>query len=78
MKNPPWGNGGPQRVDSDSIASDKPCPWPCLYHDKHHEVSDADGTARGTSCSLCGQFISRAEWEAELGALPLTPPPPFP
>lgn len=78
MKNPPWAYGGGNGKLSNSIASDQPCPWPCLYHDKHEELSDRTGRPRGTLCELCGQFISRAEWKAELGSLPIEPPPPFP
>lgn len=76
MKSPPrWLRDGAFKVDSSRIANDQPCPLPCLYHDKHVSDEAQHGYVRGTICTLCGQPISRAEWEAELGLEPLDPPP---
>lgn len=78
MRAPPrWLRDGVMRRSPESIAGDQPCPLPCLYHDKHVSDETAHGYVRGTICTLCGQSISRAEWEAELGIQrgPLVPPP---
>lgn len=78
MKNPPWGDGGVSGVSSNSIASDQPCPIPCLYADQHHEHRNAAGYVLGTSCALCGQTITRSEWLTELLGVALDHLPPFP
>lgn len=42
------------------------CPWSCL--DQHITLGDATGRAQATLCLLCGQALTRADWQAELDA----------
>jgi hypothetical protein len=78
MRNPPRGNGGQPKEIRNSIASTEPCPIPCLYVDLHEEHCNAAGYITGTSCTLCGQTITRAEWRTELLRAAFDALPPFP
>lgn len=63
----------PARTESDirpanSVCADNSthCPWPCL--DQHIPLADATGYPQATMCLLCGQALTRADWQAELDA----------
>lgn len=57
-------NGRPAKSVCAGIAPH--CPWPCL--DQHITLADATGRAQATMCLLCGQALTRADWQAELDA----------
>lgn len=78
MKNPPRANGGDTGRPTGSIANREPCPIPCLYANLHHDHLNAAGYITGTTCALCGQSITRREWEAELIRAAFDELPPFP
>jgi len=58
-------NGGDDgRVAQHGLTSGSSCPWPCLYTRQHTELVDPTGRVQATVCRLCGQFVSRADWQA--------------
>ena len=63
----------PARTESNTRPANNVCadsgphfPWPCL--DQHITLADATGYPQATLCLLCGQALTRADWQAELDA----------